>query len=182
MPDSRSDTSERRENKGDSVDLPVSTDPSEAGITLLDALPLGILISRENGEILYSNPASQKLFAASHSELLGAQWWQGIIEQDQAAIPENRREAGDSHRPLTFLNAVAKDLIGRPREEASGQAFSRVFNVVDAETGAPSKNPAEHAMDSLQIVHMPANCLLQRRDRSELAIEDSAAPIMDADG
>ena len=88
----------------------------------------------------------------------------------------------DANGQVTYLNAVAEDLTGWSREDAFGQAFSRVFKVVDTDTGKLVLDPAERAMESLEIVEIPANCLLLRPDGSELAIEDSAAPILDADG
>lgn len=83
---------------------------------------------------------------------------------------------------VSYLNAVAEELTGWTRAAACGQPFSKVFNVVNADTGKPARNPAERAMESLEIVQLPANCLLLRPDGSELGIEDSAAPILDADG
>lgn len=88
----------------------------------------------------------------------------------------------DARGQVTYLNAVAEDLTGWTREAAFGEAFSKVFRVVDTDTGEAARNPAERAMESLDIVEIPANCLLLRPDGSELAIEDSAAPILDADG
>ena len=236
---------------------------SEPEIALLDTLPLGILITNIDGEITYSNPACQKLIAASASELLGTDWCQIIVEEDRAAIPDRwhendegpltfdlrmitgsgqriwtrhsianlasnqtvggrihtiedisvvkeseeavkaAREALSQERErarvtlesigdavistsadgqVTYLNAVAEDLTGWSREEAFGEAFSRIFRIVDRDTGEPALNPAERAMDSLEIVEIPSNCLLLRPDGSELAIEDSAAPIFDAGG
>jgi diguanylate cyclase (GGDEF)-like protein/PAS domain S-box-containing protein len=88
----------------------------------------------------------------------------------------------DEKGQVTYLNAVAEELTGWSREAAYGETFSRVFRVVDLDTGEPVRNPAERAIESLEIVEMPENCLLLRPDGSELAIEDSAAPILDADG
>ncbi len=88
----------------------------------------------------------------------------------------------DAGGQVTYLNAVAEDLTGWSREAALGQPFSRVFKVVDSDTGEPVRNPAERAMESLEVVEIPENCLLMRPDGSEQAIEDSAAPILDADG
>jgi len=88
----------------------------------------------------------------------------------------------DANGCVVYLNAVAEDLTGWSREEANGQAFSRVFRVVDSDGGTLARNPAEQAMESREIVQMAANCILLRPDGSELAIEDSAAPILDADG
>ena len=88
----------------------------------------------------------------------------------------------DEKGQVTYLNAVAEELTGWSRESAFGEPFSRVFRVVDLDTGEPVRNPAERAIESLEIVEIPENCLLLRPDGSELAIEDSAAPILDADG
>jgi diguanylate cyclase (GGDEF)-like protein/PAS domain S-box-containing protein len=88
----------------------------------------------------------------------------------------------DARGQVTYLNPVAEKLTGWSREAASGQSFSRVFRVVAADTGLAVHNPADRAMEGLGIVQMPPNCLLLRPDGSELAIEDSAAPIIDADG
>ena len=238
---------------------------SETEIALLDALPLGILITDLDGQITYSNPACQSLISASASELFGTHWCQVIDPRDRAAVPSGWRGISDEHRLLTFevrmitdaghriwtrhsiarlasdraaggcihtiedigaikaseqamkaarealsqererarvtlesigdavistdaegqvtyLNAVAEDLTGWSREAASGQALSEVFKVVDLSTGKPVRNPAEQAMEGLRTVEIPANCLLLRPDGSELAIEDSAAPIIDANG
>ena len=236
-------------------------DYSESEIVLLDVLSLGVLITNSDGEITYSNPAFQKLFATSASELLGTEWCQTIDEQDRAIIPSRwqkndgpmtfevrmmtgsgRRiwtrhsiasltsgQAGggrihtiedisavkaseeavkaatealsqererarvtlesigdavistDAEGQVTYLNAVAEELTGWSREAAFGQAFGRVFRVVNADTGKLVLDPTEQAMESLEIVEIPENCILLRPDGSELAIEDSAAPILDAD-
>ena len=88
----------------------------------------------------------------------------------------------DSSGRVTYLNAVAEELTGWAREAAFGRAFNEVFRVLDSNTGKPADNAAKSAMESLAIIQMAPNCLLQRLDGSELAIEDSAAPILDAEG
>ena len=236
---------------------------SESASVLLDSLPTAILITDLDGNIVYSNPACQKLYAASASELLGTHWCQAIDARDRVTIPARWQEAGNGRDPLTFelqmvtpsgkriwtrhsiarlapavdmrihtieditaiksseqavetatealsrererarvtlecigdavvstdatgqvtyLNAVAEELTGWPREAACGQPFSAVFRVVYADSGLPVHNLADRAMKGLEIVQMPPNCQLLRRDGSKLLIEDSAAPIIDADG
>jgi diguanylate cyclase (GGDEF)-like protein/PAS domain S-box-containing protein len=117
------------------------------------------------------------------------------VEAAQEALSQERERARvtlesigdavistDAKGQVTYLNAVAEDLTGWSREAAFGEVFSKVFRVVDSDTGEVARNPAERAMASLEIVEIPANCLLLRPDGSELAIEDSAAPILDAQG
>ena len=249
-------------NQFDEIQHPLST---QEEIALLEVLPLGILITNLDGIITYSNPACQKLYAASASELLGTNWCQAIDAKDRAAIPIRWQEASAGRDPLIFearmfggarkqiwtrhgitrlaahlaaesrihtieditvikaaeqavqaatealssererariilecigdavistdasgrvryLNAVAEELTGWYRETAYGQPFNKVFRVVDANSGQPVCNPADRAMESLEIVQLPPNCLLLRHDGSEVAVEDSAAPIIDSAG
>ena len=246
-------------NQFDEIQRPLST---EAEIALLEVLPLGIMITDLDGIITYSNPACQRLYAASASELLGTNWCQAIDARDRAAIPIRWQEASAGQDPLSFdvrmidgagqqtwtrhgiarletdpapecrihtieditaikaaeqaatealssererarvtlecigdavistdasgrvsyLNAVAEELTGWSREAACGQPINRVFRVVDASSRLPVCNPADRAMEGLGIVQMPPNCLLLRPDGSELAVEDSAAPIIDTAG
>ncbi len=240
----------------------LSVDPE---FTLLDAVPLGILTTNGDGEIVYSNPASHEMYAASASEMRGVHWLQTIDPRDRAAIPNQWKESNPPGRPLTFearivtgsgkrlwtrhsvarlevdsargvhihtiedisrakaaekvgkaamedlfrererarvtlecigdavistdargcvtyLNTVAEQLTGWSRDEAIGQLLARVFRVVDADRGRPILDPADRAMKMLEIVKMPENSLLLRPDGTELAIEDSAAPILDKGG
>jgi diguanylate cyclase (GGDEF)-like protein/PAS domain S-box-containing protein len=88
----------------------------------------------------------------------------------------------DARGQVTYLNTVAEDLCGWSRSSACGQPLGRVFKVIDSRTGKLIRDPAEMAIESLGIVQMPANSVLLRPDGSELAIEDSAAPIFDQVG
>jgi diguanylate cyclase (GGDEF)-like protein/PAS domain S-box-containing protein len=88
----------------------------------------------------------------------------------------------DAKGHVTYLNKVAENLTGWTREKAAGQPLGLIFKVVDTDSGEPIHDPADLAMQGLEIVQLPANCLLLRPDGSELAIEDSAAPILDKGG
>ncbi len=83
---------------------------------------------------------------------------------------------------VTYLNQVAEELTGWPGEKALGQPLSVVFNITDSETGKQGRNPALHAMTENTTVGLAANCVLHRFDRSEVGIEDSAAPVHDRYG
>ena len=65
----------------------------------------------------------------------------------------------DANGCVVYLNAVAEDLTGWSREEANGQAFSRVFRVVDSDGGTLARNPAEQAMESREIVQISVSFL-----------------------
>jgi diguanylate cyclase (GGDEF)-like protein/PAS domain S-box-containing protein len=88
----------------------------------------------------------------------------------------------DIQGQISYMNKVAEQLTGWKREKAIGQAFMEVFRVVDSNDRTTVNNPAQLAIDADGIVQLAANCSLLRTDGSELEIEDSAAPIKDADG
>jgi diguanylate cyclase (GGDEF)-like protein/PAS domain S-box-containing protein len=83
---------------------------------------------------------------------------------------------------ISFLNLVAEKMTGWSRVEAEGQPMSEVFRVLDATTRENNANPMEAAVGEDRTVHLPANCLLFRRDGFEIPIEDSVAPIHDREG
>jgi diguanylate cyclase (GGDEF)-like protein/PAS domain S-box-containing protein len=83
---------------------------------------------------------------------------------------------------VTYLNAVAETMTGWSRDEASGRAFSEVFRIVDGNTRELAPNPLERAVRDGETVVLARNAVVIRRDGSDLAIEDSTAPIRDSDG
>jgi diguanylate cyclase (GGDEF)-like protein/PAS domain S-box-containing protein len=88
----------------------------------------------------------------------------------------------DNQGKITYLNAVAERMMGWTLGEARGRRLSEVFHIVDRETRESAANPLEFAIEQDQMLGLAADCLLIRRDGSELAIEDSAAAIRDHDG
>jgi diguanylate cyclase (GGDEF)-like protein/PAS domain S-box-containing protein len=88
----------------------------------------------------------------------------------------------DNQGKITYLNAVAERMMGWTLGEAHGRRLSEVFHIVDRETRESAANPLEFAIEQDQMVGLAADCLLIGRDGSELAIEDSAAPIRDHEG
>ncbi len=83
---------------------------------------------------------------------------------------------------VTYLNQVAETMTGWTSEEALGRPFKEVFRIIDGKTREIAVNPAQRALDEDRIVGLAADCVLIRRDGSESAIEDSAAPIHDRHG
>lgn len=239
------------------------TGSSDPDFALLDALPLGILITDKLGEITYSNSACQRMSEVSAAALAGFHWCRFVDARDHSAVPHDWHECDGRSQPLTFevrvvtgsgrriwtrhsiarlgrvsgahihtiedidrtraaeqarraalkdlsrererarvtlecigdavistnamgrvtyLNSVAEQLTGWSREEAGGEPLDRVFRVIDPDSGEPIDNLATRAMRGLEIVQMPSNCVLLRPDGGELAIEDSAAPILDKTG
>ncbi|MET0279939.1 MAG: EAL domain-containing protein [Steroidobacteraceae bacterium] len=90
--------------------------------------------------------------------------------------------ATDCHGKVTYLNVVAERLTGWTAAEAAGAAVEEVFRIVDASTREVARNPMETAVKEDRICALAPNCVLLRRDGTESAVEDSAAPIHDRSG
>jgi diguanylate cyclase (GGDEF)-like protein/PAS domain S-box-containing protein len=83
---------------------------------------------------------------------------------------------------VTYLNAVAEDMTGWSRQEASGRMLQEVLRIVDGDSREPALNPLALAILHNKTVGLSAHCVLIRRDGYESAIEDTAAPIHDRRG
>jgi diguanylate cyclase (GGDEF)-like protein/PAS domain S-box-containing protein len=83
---------------------------------------------------------------------------------------------------VTYLNAVAEVMTGRSLAEAAGRPIEEVFRIADATTRESAQNPMRLAIVEDKTVALTSNCVLIRRDGTEAAIEDSAAPIHDRHG
>jgi diguanylate cyclase (GGDEF)-like protein/PAS domain S-box-containing protein len=87
----------------------------------------------------------------------------------------------DSAGKVTLLNVVAEKMTGWSWQEATGRSITEVFQLLDGETHEPMPDLTEMAVRRDQIVHLPPNCLLVRRDGSEAWIEATASIIHDSE-
>jgi diguanylate cyclase (GGDEF)-like protein/PAS domain S-box-containing protein len=83
---------------------------------------------------------------------------------------------------VSFLNPVAESMTGWSRREAAGRPTDEVFRLVDATSREIAAYPVAMAIDQGRTAHLRSNCLLIRRDGSEIPIEDSRAAIHDRQG
>ena len=83
---------------------------------------------------------------------------------------------------VTFLNPVSESLTGWSNSEASGQALSNVFNIVNGDTRETIENPAAVAIRDGNIVSFTNHTVLISRQGTDVPIDDSASPIRDAEG
>lgn len=82
---------------------------------------------------------------------------------------------------VTFLNHVAEQLTGWPDAEAKGRPIASVFDIQNEDTGKPAEVPV-HRVIATGAVHGLANhTVLLSRNGARKPIDDSAAPIQDAD-
>jgi PAS domain S-box-containing protein len=90
--------------------------------------------------------------------------------------------ATDREGNVTFINAVAQSLTGWNDDTAIGRPLLDVFKIIGEETRLPAENPVEKVIRKGGIVGLANHTLLIRRDGTETAIADSAAPIRSGDG
>ena len=87
----------------------------------------------------------------------------------------------DAATCVTFLNAVAERLTGWNDAEAKGQPLSVVFRLVDEETHEPVMDPVARCLDGDECRAPEEHGLLICRDRREISVDTSVAPIRDND-
>ena len=83
---------------------------------------------------------------------------------------------------VQFLNPVAERLTGWPLAEAQGRPLAEVFQICDELSREPIVDIVSRCLNAERPFALSANTLLLSRDKTEIAVEDSAAPIRDANG
>jgi PAS domain S-box-containing protein len=90
--------------------------------------------------------------------------------------------ATDVNGRITFMNAVAEGLTGWALREASQKPVTKVFNVVNEQTRKEVDNPVTKVLQAGNVVGLGNHTILVRKDGTEVAIDDSGAPIKDESG
>ncbi|EYF04978.1 PAS domain S-box protein [Chondromyces apiculatus] len=90
--------------------------------------------------------------------------------------------ATDGTGRVSFLNPVASALTGWSAEEAKGRPVAEVFSIVNGVTREPVEDPTAKALRVGHVVRLPPQSKLVRRGGEEIAVDDSAAPIVDVEG
>ncbi|NIP71867.1 MAG: EAL domain-containing protein [Gammaproteobacteria bacterium] len=84
----------------------------------------------------------------------------------------------DPEGRIEQLNAAAETLAGWSNDEARGMPLCEVFSL-RREDGQPAQDAVSRVLRERRVVACTADCLLERRDGAELAVEHTAAPILD---
>ena len=90
--------------------------------------------------------------------------------------------ATDVEGSVTFMNGVAEELTGWTLDEASQKPAKAVFNIINEYTLQKVDDPVTKVLENGAIVGLANHTILIRRDGSEVAIDDSGAPIKDRNG
>ena len=80
---------------------------------------------------------------------------------------------------ITFLNLVGETMTKWSLQEANGKPMANVLRILNAVTREPIPLPLFTELGKERCEHLPPDCILVRRDRCEIPIEGSIAPIHD---
>jgi PAS domain S-box-containing protein len=90
--------------------------------------------------------------------------------------------ATDVEGRVTFMNQVAESLTGWKHDEAAGQPLTKVFVIVNEQTRMPVENPALRAIWEGVVSGLANHTVLIAKNGREYPIDDTGAPITDAQG
>ncbi len=88
----------------------------------------------------------------------------------------------DNDGRITFLNAEAERLTGWARPDALGKTLSTVFTIKNEKTGEPVESPVDKVLHLGSVVGLANHTVLVAKDGREIPIDDSGAPVREADG
>lgn len=88
----------------------------------------------------------------------------------------------DTAALVTFMNPVAEQLTGWTAAEALGRPIADIFRLRDGVTDVELPNPIEGCLRELKPYYVKGDTNMVNREGRYLNIQDSAAPIRNADG
>ncbi|MBX7258815.1 MAG: response regulator [Candidatus Hydrogenedentes bacterium] len=90
--------------------------------------------------------------------------------------------ATDLENRVTYVNALAAELLEFSETEVAGQKISEVFRIIDGDDRMQKENPAHTARREGAVFNTSEHCLLVTRSGGEKEIDYSAAPIRNEKG
>lgn len=90
--------------------------------------------------------------------------------------------ATDARGYVSFMNVVAQSLTGWEEREAIGKPLENVFRIVNEFTREPAESPVARVLEEGNIVGLANHTVLLAHDGREIPIDDSGAPIRNAEG
>ena len=88
----------------------------------------------------------------------------------------------DTEGRVQMMNPVAQELTGWLESDAYLRPLTDVFRIVNETTREPLENPVQKVQQLNRVVALANHTILLRKDGSEIAIDDSGAPIRRQDG
>jgi PAS domain S-box-containing protein len=114
---------------------------------------------------------------AEHELQLSREWLATALRSIGDAVVTT-----DARGKITFLNPIAEKLTGWTAREAVDRSLDEIFCIFHESTRDRAESPVAHVIRDGVIVGLANHTVLVRRDGTEVAIDDSAAPIHDESG
>jgi PAS domain S-box-containing protein len=110
------------------------------------------------------------------------------IHQEKDLLSTTLRSIGDAvivtdaEGRVRFLNAEAEHLTGWIIEEARWRMLPEVFHIVNEYTRQPLPDPARLVLELKRTIVLRGHTMLIAKNKKEIPIDDSVAPIRDVSG
>ena len=114
---------------------------------------------------------------ATEAERLQREYWQTTLASIGDAVIVT-----DAQGNVTALNPVAQRLTGWPLDAARGKPLAEVFLIYNEATRQPVESPVAKILRTGTVTGLANHTLLITKEGREIPIDDSAAPIRDAQG
>jgi PAS domain S-box-containing protein len=85
----------------------------------------------------------------------------------------------DNGGRVVFMNQTAEELTGWTLQDANGKDLETVFEIINEKTRQKPESPVSKVIRQNKVVGLANHTVLVRRDRTEIPIDDSGAPIFD---
>ena len=144
-------------------------------IILSSAVVLGILI------LWYGTRLYREITAAFQQQLTDAETQRDSLRTTLESIGDGVIVC-EPDGSIRMLNPAAEALTGWTQKEAVRTPFAKVFRIVHEETRVTVESPVEKVLRTRDAVALANHTALIRKDESEIPIDDSGAPILDAKG
>jgi PAS domain S-box-containing protein len=115
--------------------------------------------------------------AAENAERQQRRWFEATL----ASIGDAVITTGLDGR-VVHANSVAQAMLGWTESDMSGRPLDDFFHVIDEVSGEKLESPVPAVMKTGKVVGLPERSALKGRDGRTIPIDDTAAPIRNAEG
>jgi PAS domain S-box-containing protein len=144
-------------------------------IIIGSAVVLGILV------IWYGTRLYREITAAFQRQLADAETQRDSLRTTLVSIGDGVIVC-EPDGSIRMLNPAGEALTGWTQKEAIETPFPEVFKIVHEETRVTVESPVEKVLRTRAVVALANHTSLIRKDGTEIPIDDSGAPILDAKG
>jgi PAS domain S-box-containing protein len=133
--------------------------------------------NRLYGELAHAICSIAKSKKTEDALIKSEERWATTLESSGDAVI-----ATDTFGKVTFMNAVAEKLTGWTLNEASQKPVNQVFRIFDEQTHLKVDDLVDRVFEKGLVTGLVHPAILIRKDGTEVAIDDSAAPILNEAG